>query len=126
MIQRKNNISLDADEISFMVSFSAVDVWSWLHHFCWLLHRDTPQLYDFALNTPKSKEDIIHFITHSPDHGLGWMPEKRALPIAEWAFSTAIRKKYILIAGEKDGRTMYKFASMMARKHGRPRKEDWA
>ena len=126
MIQRKNNIRLDADEISFTVSFSAVDVWSWLHHMAWLMHRDNPEFFDFSLNLPKSKEDIIHFIINSPNHGLGWMPEKRALPIAEWAFATAIRKKYLLIAGEKDGRTMYNFASMLVRKHGRPKKEDWA
>ena len=90
-----------------------------------LMHRDDPQLYDFALNTPKSKEDIIHYLTHSADHGVGWMPEKRSLPVAEWVFATAIRKKYLLPSGERDGRQYYRFASMLARKNGRPKKEDW-
>lgn len=125
MIQRKNQISMDASEVSFTVSYSAIDVWSWLHYMAWLLHRDNPQDFDRALNVPKSKQDIIHFLTHCPDHGLGWMPEKRALPIAEWAFALALKKKYILPTYEKDGRQFYTFAAMLARKNGRPRTEDW-
>ena len=125
MIQRKNQISLGASEVSFTVSYSAIDVWSWLHYMAWLLHRDNPQDFDFALNCPKTKEDVIHFLTHCSDHGLGWMPQKRALPIAEWAFALALKKKYILPTYEKDGRQFYTFASMLARKNGRPRKEDW-
>lgn len=109
--------------MSFMVSFSATDIWSWLHHFCWLLHRGKEADYDFALNLPKFKEDIIYYLLHSADHGLGWMPEKRALPIAEWAFDLAVRKKYLLPAGEKDGRKYYTFAAMLARKVGRPKNE---
>lgn len=123
MIQRKNQISMGASEVSFTVSYSAIDVWSWLHYMAWLLHRDNPQDFDFALNTPKTKEDVIHFLTNCPDHGLGWMPEKRALPIAEWAFGVALKKKYILPTYEKDGRQYYTFASMLARKNGRPRTE---
>lgn len=114
---------MGASEVSFTVSYSAIDVWSWLHYMAWLMHRDNPQDYDFALNTPKTKEDVIHFLTHCSDHGLGWMPEKRALPIAEWAFGVALRKKYILPTYEKDGRQFYTFASMLAKKNGRPRPE---
>ena len=125
MIQRKNQITLGSSEISFSVSYSAIDVWSWLHHFAWLMHRDNPLDFDVALNTPRTKQDIIHFLTHCPDHGLGWMPEKRALPIAEWAFDMALKRKYLLPTFEKDGRQYYTLASMLAKKNGRPRTEGW-
>lgn len=124
MIQRKNNISTDADEISFTVSFSSVDVWSWLHHFCFLLHRDDPHDYNFALDLPKSKMDFVHYLVHSTDHGVGWMPEKKATLIAEWAFELALRKKYIKPSKEKNGIQYYAFTAMMTKKNGRPRKED--
>lgn len=126
MITRKNNINPESDEISFVVSYSAVDVWSWLHHFCWLLHRDNPNDFDFALHSPKSKMDFIHYLVHSTDFGLGWMPEKRATPIAEWAFEVALRQKYIKPSKEKNGIQYYAFTAMMTKKNGRPRKEDWA
>jgi hypothetical protein len=123
MICRKNVISLDSEEISFTISFTAVDTWAMLHHLVRLRHKDKPENLDWALNSPVSKSDLIFYLTHDASHALGWLPERRSMPIAEWVISNGVKHKYLKQERDEDGRAYYTFSAMMGNRNGRPPKD---
>jgi len=118
MIQRKNNVSPNAAEVSFTVSYTAYDVWSWFEFFGRLLHRNNPFNYDYAFGLVISEADIVHFLVNEPKC-IGWMPEKHATPIAQWAINIAFKQGYI--TKEEKG---YKLSPRLKKKNGRPKEND--
>ena len=115
MIQRKNNINLEASEISLQVSFTFYDVWTWFQRFAWLFHRDNPSDYPFALSQEFSQVDLIHYLVNQP---LSWMAAKNAEPVAKWALHAAVRQEYLIKEGD-----IYRLGKRMTVKNGRPKIE---
>lgn len=119
MIQRKSQINVNSAEISLTLSFTSADIWFWLNYYCrvyyYIDYCDNYQRLFFE--TVVTKEDVCYYFAHEP-RCLGWMPEKHARPIADWAFTQALKKGYIIsVSGG------YRLAERLAKKNGRPPKE---
>ena len=117
MIQRKNNINIEAAEVSLQISFTSYDVWSWMEHLSWLLHRDDSRYYSFALSQEFTDTDIIHFLSND-SKCLGWMAAKNAEPVARWAIRIAEKQGYLIKEGD-----IYRLGKRMTVKNGRPKIE---
>lgn len=86
MIFRTNDISNNADEISFKLSFSYIDCKRWLAQYLSILIRCG--ITDYTDN----ESSIRHWLEQEPFKNY---PVKYAERLSRWAVSTAIRKKFL-------------------------------
>ena len=120
MIIRKQEIRKSAEEVSLQVSFSAVDVKAAMKKFYSFFADVCGNTY--ALNTPLSELDILHFFEHDT---FANFVQKYREQLAAWAFAMALRHKFLLPSeDETESKKYYYFAEMLKHKSGRPMNTD--
>ncbi len=113
MIFRKNQINIEADEISFAVSFGAADVWRWFGQLFQLLTSCDEKNAPWAMELIHSKEDLTGWIAREV---LKWMPAKHAEAIGAWAVTLAAKRRYIIPTTGG-----YLLTAAVSKKNGRPK-----
>ena len=120
MIIRKQEIKKTAEEVSLQVSFGLPDVKRAMQKFDNLLADRCGNTY--ATNAPLTELDVLHFLEHDT---FANFVQKYREQLSSWAFTMAIRHKFLLSSEDDNETKKYYFLSEKLRhKVGRPRELD--
>ena len=98
MIFRQSKINLSADEISFQLSYSVVDVKRWMVQYLCILNRCG--IEDFA----ETEQNIRHWLEHEIFVNF---PLKHSGQLSKWVVATGLRKKYLSESATTQGRLIF-------------------
>ena len=120
MIIRKQNIHKTAEEVSMQVSFTEADVKKAMQHYYATFSETCGNT--FAKNTPHTELDLLHYFEH---YMFKDFVQKYREQLAAWAFTMAIKHKFILSSQDnEESKKFYFLSEKLSKKVGRPRMID--
>lgn len=121
MIVRKQNIRLNSEEVSLMMSFTEADAKQAYKQLYSLLSAQCGHTY--ATTTPLSEQDIMHFLRGQIFSFFS--AAKYRVQLADWCFAMGLRHKFIIPSRDDDESKNYYYLSENLRRVGRPRENDF-
>lgn len=120
MIIRKQNIRLNSEEVSLMMSFTEADVKQAFQQLYSLLSAQCGHTY--ATTTPLSEHDLMHFLRNRIFSFFS--AAKYRVQLADWCFSMGLRHKFILPSRDDEESKNYYYLADNLRRVGRPKGEE--
>ena len=117
MIIRKQNVHKTAEEVSMMVSFTEADVKKAMQHYYATFAETCGN--NFARNTSHTELDLLHYFEN---YMFKNFVQKYREQLAAWAFSMALRHRFILSTqDDDDSKKIYFLSDKLSAKVGRPK-----
>jgi len=122
MVLRNKKISTSSDVVQLHISFSSVDIKTWLRYYAWLYARDTEAGKRMAQSIPQNEIDMRYWFEHEY-RVFGGFEIKWREQLSAWAWATAVRCGFLVQSVTPGKENEFYLADSLFSKVGRPKKE---